>query len=90
MKGWFFSHPGLKIASILLAICIWLIIVNVNDPILTKTIRDVPVTVENQSYIESLGKSYRIAQGYSTIAVTVQSNRSVVESLTSSNVNAIA
>lgn len=90
MKRALLSHPGLKIASVLLAICIWLIIVNVNDPILTKTIRDVPVTVSNQSYIESLGKSYRIAPGYSTVSVTVQSNRSVVESLTSSNINVVA
>ena len=90
MKRWLFSHPGLKIASVLLAIGIWLIIVNVNDPVIIKTIRDVQVTVTNQSYIESLGKSYRIAQGYSTISVTVQSNRSVVEALTAANVNAVA
>ena len=90
MKRWLFSHPGLKIASVLLAIGIWLIIVNVNDPIITKTIRDVPVMVENQSYIESLGKSYRIAPGYSSVSVTVQSNRSVVESLTAASVDAVA
>ncbi len=90
MKRWLISHPGLKIASVLLAIGIWLIIVNVNDPIITKTIREVSVTVENQSYIESLGKSYRIAPGYSTVSVIVQSNRSVVESLTAADVSAVA
>ena len=90
MKRSLLSHPGLKIASILLAIGIWLIIVNVNDPILTKTIRDVPVTVINQSYIESLGKSYRIAPGYSSVSVTVQANRSVVEALKPQNISVIA
>ena len=48
------------------------------------------VNVVNTSYIESMGLSYKISDGYDTIAVTVRGNRSLVESLTASRFNVTA
>lgn len=95
MKEWMnnaklFQNMTLKMASLAGAIIIWLIIMNINDPVVTRIIYDVPVNVVNTSYIESMGLSYKISDGYDTIAVTVRGNRSLVESLTSSRFNVTA
>ena len=95
MKEWMnnaklFQNMTLKMASLAGAIIIWLIIMNINDPVVTRIIYDVPVNVVNTSYIETMGLSYKISDGYDTIAVTVRGNRSLVESLTSSRFNVTA
>ena len=95
MKEWIakmklFQNTTLKAASLAGAIIIWLIIMNINDPVITRIIYDVPVNVVNSSYIESMGLSYKISDGYDTIAVTVRGNRSLVESLTASRFNVVA
>ena len=89
MKKWL-NNPGLKITALVVAILIWLIIVNVNDPIMTRTINNVPVHVLNGSYVESLGDAYKIRDGYDTISVRVRGNRSVVEPLTADDITAHA
>lgn len=90
MKKTLLNNPGLKIASLVLAFLIWLIIVNVNDPVISKTIFNVPVEVTNASYIESMGQSYQVREGFETVSVTVHGNRSVVESLTADSITATA
>ena len=95
MKEWMnnaklFQNMTLKMASLAGAIIIWLIIMNINDPVVTRIIYDVPVNVVNTSYIETMGLSYKISDGYDTIAVTVRGNRSLVESLTASRFNVTA
>ena len=95
MKEWMnnaklFQNMTLKMASLAGAIIIWLIIMKINDPVVTRIIYDVPVNVVNTSYIESMGLSYKISDGYDTIAVTVRGNRSLVESLTASRFNVTA
>ena len=95
MKEWMenaklFQNMTLKMASLAGAIIIWLIIMNINDPVVTRIIYDVPVNVVNTSYIESMGLSYKISDGYDTIAVTVRGNRSLVESLSASRFNVTA
>ncbi len=90
MRKQVISHPGLKIAALVIAFVIWLVIMNVNDPITRKTIYDVPVTVTNTSYVEERGYSYRIADGFTSINVSVRSNRSVIESLSASSITVTA
>ena len=89
MKKWL-NNPGLKITALVVAILIWIIIVNVNDPIMTRTINNVPVHILNGSYVESLGDAYKIRDGYDTISVRVRGNRSVVEPLTAEDITAHA
>lgn len=90
MRKRLFSNPGLKIAALVLAFLIWLIIVNINDSIIVKTIYNVPITVSNASYLESMGMSYQLADGFETVTVNVRGNRSVVEPMTADNVTATA
>ena len=89
MKKWL-NNPGLKITALVVAILIWLIIVNVNDPIMTRTISNVPVHILNGAYVESMGDAYKIRDGFDTISVRVRGNRSVVEPLTADDITAVA
>ncbi len=95
MKEWIaklqlFQNTTLKAGSLAGAVIIWLIIMNINDPVVTRIVYDVPVNVVNTSYIESMGLSYKISDGYDTIAVTVRGNRSTVEALTAARFNVTA
>lgn len=90
MRHNIFSNLGVKIASLAIAVVVWLSIINVSNPVTARTITGVPISITNGSYIESMDLSYRIADGYDTISVTVRGNRSVVERLTSSSVTATA
>ena len=73
-----------------LAFALWFMIMNFSDPMTSATIRNVPVTVRNASYLESMGFSYSISDGYDTVSVTVKGSRSAVEKLTASSVSVVA
>lgn len=81
---------GLKIISALFAIVLWLIVVNIIDPVETKTFNNIQVTVENESVIEEQGKVYDITDNSDTISVTVKGRRSALETLKASDFLAIA
>ena len=90
MKKRLFSNPGLKIASVAIAFFVWLIIVNRQDPVISRTISNVPVTVTNTAYVESMGLSYHVVNNSNTVSVTVRGNRSVVEQLYTDSITASA
>ena len=84
-----FNHLGLKILSILLAVIIWMIIMNVDDYSVTKTVRDIPVEETNGSSIENLGKVYNVVSG-NTVDVVFKGPRSLVDPLTAADFTAVA
>ena len=88
MKNRLFQNPGLKVASLLIAFFVWLVIMNVSNPVITRTISNIPVNVSNSSYIESMNLSGAITPGFDTVNVIVEANRSVAERLTPAIVNA--
>lgn len=88
MKNRLLSHPVLRIASLIIAFAVWLIIMNVSNPVITRTVSGIPVNVTNGSYIESMNLSYAIKSGFETVSVMVEANRSVVERLNVSNITA--
>ena len=73
-----------------LAFALWFMIMNFSDPMTSATIRNVPVTVRNASYLESMGFSYSISDDYDTVSVTVKGSRSAVEKLSASSVSVVA
>ena len=68
----------LKLASIAIAFLIWLVIGNINDPIVQKVYSNVKVNITNGSYIESRGMTYRLDSNYQTVSVTLRGNSSKV------------
>ncbi|MDD4509931.1 MAG: CdaR family protein [Oscillospiraceae bacterium] len=68
----------LKIVSIVIALAVWLLIVNINDPLVVKSY-SVPVTIQNGAYIESGGKTYRVEEEQQMVTVILKGNSSVVQ-----------
>ena len=80
-----FSRIMVAAVSVLL----WGIVVNVNDPIITKTFYDIPVNIANENILMDIDQAYRVVQS-ETIDVAVTGHRSEVEQLTNSNIYAEA
>jgi YbbR domain-containing protein len=89
MKKDLIKNPSLKILSLLSAFFLWLMILNIEDPPITGTFEGIPVTVTNENALESVDKVYDIISG-EVVDVTVRGKRSIVESLSRSDFQAIA
>ncbi len=90
MKNWLTTNLSLKILSILFAISLWIIVVNVSDPVTTKTFKNIPVSFKNESVLSEAGLVYEVLDGSDTVTFTVRAKRSVIESLTNGDFNAVA
>jgi len=82
---------GLKIASLLVAVFLWFVVVNVTDPVITKTYSNVPVKIINSSVIENEGKTIEVIDDSNIISVvTVKASRNTIQELGSSIDNIVA
>ncbi len=77
MKKWLTSNLLLKIVSIVIAIFIWLIVGNYNDPQIVVSY-SVPITIENSAYLESGGMTYTVDDQEQTATVILRGKKSVV------------
>lgn len=78
MQKKFTNNLLLKIVSVVIAVFVWLIIVNINDPVVVRSY-NVPVTIQNGAYIESGGKTYLVDDEQQMATVILKGNSSVVE-----------
>ncbi|HAZ90767.1 MAG TPA: hypothetical protein DCX21_02225 [Eubacterium sp.] len=85
MRNLFLKNIGLKLLALLLAVFIWMAIVNINDPSERKTISNIPVTVYNTEVFTDKGYMYSIVDDTNVISVEVKGPRSVVEKLKASD-----
>ena len=90
MKEKFLNNIPLKIMSVAVAIVVWLLVVNIDDPIQTRLISDVKVQVLNEAYVESGGQMCLIEEGQDSITVQVTGNRKTLENLTAADIVATA
>lgn len=88
MKKKLMNNLGLKITAVVLAIIAWFLVMNVANPERSQTFSNIPITVTNSSYIESMGLSFQLAQ--TTVSVTIRDNISVVRSISASDIMVIA
>ena len=84
-----FKHMGLKVLSLVIALILWLVVMNIDDYSMTRTIRNIPVTQLNGDSITNLGKVYDVVSG-NTVDIVVKGPRSVVDSLSQSSFTATA
>ena len=89
MKNLFTQNIGWKLLSVVLALLLWLTVMNVEDPSVTQTIEDVPVQIVNDDVIKSRGYGYTIESG-EKIDIKVKGRRSVVDNLTAEDFVATA
>lgn len=82
---------GLKIVSFLLAMALWLLVVNIDDPVVRWTFLDVPVTIKNADVITNQGMIYEVLDNTDVVSrVTVYAPRSVGETISKSDIVATA
>lgn len=85
-----FNNIGLKILAVIFSVLLWLISVNVNDPVDTEVYRNIPVELENTNLLTDEGMTYEVLDDTDRVTVTVRANRSVLENIRSSDVTATA
>lgn len=90
MKKFLTNNIGLKIISVISAIILWIVIVNIDDPVIKKSFSGVQVEIINEDAISSKNKTYEILDGSDLISVTVTAKRSVIESMTKDYIKATA
>lgn len=80
MKEKLMNNLVIKLLSVPLAIMIWIVIMNLDDPVKTKTIYNVPVEIKNADTITSANKVYDIVEG-TNVTVRVKAKQSVLEKI---------
>lgn len=89
MKNILTKNLGYKFLSLLLAVIIWVAIMNYDDPYITDTIEDIPVSIQNENEVEEKNKMFEIESG-EKVSITVRGKRSVIDQLRTSNFTATA
>lgn len=90
MKKLLINNFGLKIISVLIAIVLWIVIVNIDDPVISRTYSGIQVEMTNEKAINDQGKTYEIMDNSDVVSVTVSAKRSIIESLSKDNIKATA
>lgn len=85
----FTNNLGLKIIALFFSAFLWIIVVNVDNPIGSRTFSDIPVTIINDDIITSSGEVYQVI-GEDTVSVVVYANREVRQKLKSEDIVATA
>ena len=85
-----FNNIGLNILAVMFSALLWLISVNINDPVDTEVYRNIPVEMENTSLLTDEGMTYEVLDDTDRVTVTVRANRSVLENINASDVTATA
>ena len=78
-----------KLLSLGFAVMIWLIIINVADPVTTRNFSGLEVNIINQSAITSINQVYEVVEGQ-TVDFTVRGKTSVIKNLNISDFSASA
>lgn len=90
MAGKLTNNLGLKILSVITAVLLWLVVVNIDDPVTTESYTGIHVSMLNENTITGKGKVYKIEDDSDLISVTVNAKRSVHKRLTSADFVATA
>ena len=83
------NNFGLKILAVVFASVLWLAVVNIDDPVTTRSFTTT-VSVENNDYLTGIGKYYEIVNNSNTITFKVSGKRSYLERMSNSDFRAIA
>ena len=90
MKEKLTNNLSLKILSLLVAILVWLLAINIDNPIVKKTFIVTDVQLLNEAYIDADGKMCMRNEEQEPIRVTIKAQRKVLDDLTSADIRAAA
>lgn len=90
MKKKLGNNLGLKILSFVIAILVWLLVVNINNPIGTKSFVISDVQLLNEAYIDADGKMCMQDEEQVPIRVTIKAQRKILDRISVNNIRAVA
>ncbi len=90
MKNKILNNLGLKILALLISLMLWLIVINLNDPVMDKPYSGIKVEVINADALSDEGKVYEILEGTGTVSVVIYAPRTVIENLSKDDIHAVA
>lgn len=80
LNKWVVHNIGYKIGALAFAFVLWLVVLNINDPTINRTITNIPVNIIHEEKVLDGTRVYTIESGESA-TVTVSGNRSIVSTL---------
>lgn len=83
------NNLGLKIIAFIFAAFLWLIVVNLDNPVVSRTYSDIQVDIVNDDIITSAGDVYQV-DGEQTASVTVYATRKIQQEIDSRDIVATA
>lgn len=84
------ANLGLKISALVIAFFLWVIVVNIDEPVEVATFRGIPVSVQNPEIVTQQGKIYKVVDDTQTVTVIVKAKRKDLSKITADKINAIA
>lgn len=90
MKKKLTNNLGMRILAVVIAVLIWIIVVNVSDPIIESTYSGIPVEIINTDTITKQNKTYDVLNDTDSISVTISAKRSISDLLGRDNIKATA
>lgn len=79
----------LKAATLLATLILWFIVVSAVNPVVTTTIRSVPITLLNAESISEIGKTYEIASS-DTVNVTIKGRKFSIDNVDKEDIKVTA
>lgn len=90
MKKKITNNLDLKLLALLFSVLLWLIVVNIDDPVKTVMFSGVEVKILNGNELEAQGQVYDILEDSDIVNITVKGRRSIVEDISKENIKAVA
>ena len=90
MKNRLTRNLSLKILSLLIGVLVWLVVVNIDNPVITRSFILQDVELLNEAYIDATGKVALKTEEQTSIRVTVKGARKTLSRLSTSDIKATA
>lgn len=90
MKNKLTNNIPLKIMSVVVGILVWLIVVNIDNPITTNSYVLHDVEILNEAYVDDTGKMVRQDEDQDTIRVYITGERKTLDKINNSDIKAVA
>ncbi|MCI8321378.1 MAG: hypothetical protein HFH02_09940 [Dorea sp.] len=86
------NNVGLKILAFFVAFMLWIMVVNIDDPVTHKTFPDIPVTIINEEVLANAQQpqTYQIVDNTQAVDVTVTAKRKTLSRMKPKDIIAIA
>lgn len=90
MKHKLTQNLDLKVLAVLFSIIIWVIVVNIDDPVKNVTFNDIPIRIINENELTDQNLDYEVVDSLEYVDVMVSGRRSIIEDLSKENISAVA